>query len=91
LEQHTISIFRAEAAMLGSGGIYIGMDEWKAEGVGQSEMRNEGGEGTGPNLQAGIRRERDGYRKVREVSLSQAHWMGLCSWWEPISIPSCPL
>jgi hypothetical protein len=42
LEKYTASIFRAEVAMLGSGGIYIGLEEGKAEGVGQSEMRNEG-------------------------------------------------
>jgi hypothetical protein len=32
LEKHTVSIFRAEVAMLGSGAIYIGMEEEKAEG-----------------------------------------------------------
>jgi hypothetical protein len=26
-EKHTLSIFRAEVAMLGSGGIYIGLEE----------------------------------------------------------------
>jgi hypothetical protein len=31
----------AEVTMLGSGGIYIGLEEGKAEGVGQSETRNE--------------------------------------------------
>jgi hypothetical protein len=35
-EKHTISIFRAEMAMLGSGGIYIGLEEGKAKGVGHS-------------------------------------------------------
>jgi hypothetical protein len=28
--------------MLGSGGIYMWLEEGKAEGMGQSEMRNEG-------------------------------------------------
>jgi hypothetical protein len=38
-------MFRAEVSMLGSGRIYIRSEEGKAEGVGQSEMRNEGGKG----------------------------------------------
>jgi hypothetical protein len=42
-EKHTVSIFRAEAALLGSGGTYIGLEEGKAEGVGQSGTRNERG------------------------------------------------
>jgi hypothetical protein len=29
LEKHTISIFRAEVVMLGSGGIYTGLEEGK--------------------------------------------------------------
>jgi hypothetical protein len=33
-EKYTVSIFRAEVAMLGSGGIYIGLEEGDAEGVG---------------------------------------------------------
>jgi hypothetical protein len=33
--EHTASIFMAEVKMLGSGGIYISLKEWKAEGVGQ--------------------------------------------------------
>jgi hypothetical protein len=41
-EKHTFSIFRAEVAMLGSGGIYIWLEEGMAEGVGQSQTRNEG-------------------------------------------------
>jgi hypothetical protein len=40
-EKHAASIFRAEVAMLGSGGIYVRLEEVKAEGEGQSEMRNE--------------------------------------------------
>jgi hypothetical protein len=39
--KHTVSIFRAEVAMLGSGRIYIGLKEWKAGGMGKSERRNE--------------------------------------------------
>jgi hypothetical protein len=39
-EKHTVSIFRAEMAMLGSGGICIGLEEGKVEGVGQSGTRN---------------------------------------------------
>jgi hypothetical protein len=35
-EKHTVSIFRAEVAMLGSGWIYI--DEDKGEGVGHSSF-----------------------------------------------------
>jgi hypothetical protein len=31
-EKHTVSIFRAEAAMLESGGIYTGLEKGKAEG-----------------------------------------------------------
>jgi hypothetical protein len=42
-EKHTVSIFRAEVVMLGSGGIYVGLKEGKAEGVGQSQTRNERG------------------------------------------------
>jgi hypothetical protein len=42
LEKHTVSVFRAEVAMLRSGGIYIDSEEGKAEGVGQSGMRNAG-------------------------------------------------
>jgi hypothetical protein len=33
-EKHTVSIFRAKVVILGSGGIYIGSEEGKAEGVG---------------------------------------------------------
>jgi hypothetical protein len=33
-----------EVVMLGSGGIYIGLEEGKAEGVDQSEMMNAGGD-----------------------------------------------
>jgi hypothetical protein len=40
LEEHTVSIFRNKVAMLGSGEIYIGLEEGKAEGVGQSAIRN---------------------------------------------------
>jgi hypothetical protein len=40
-EKQSVSIFRAELAMLRSGGIYIGAVEGKAEGVGQSGTRNE--------------------------------------------------
>jgi hypothetical protein len=40
-EKHTVSIFRAEVAMLGSGGIF-GWEDRTAEGVGQSGTRNEG-------------------------------------------------
>jgi hypothetical protein len=32
--KHTFSIFRAEVTMLGSGGIYIGLEEGRAEAVG---------------------------------------------------------
>jgi hypothetical protein len=35
-EKHTVSVFRAEMEMLGSGGIYIGLEEGKTDGVGQS-------------------------------------------------------
>jgi hypothetical protein len=38
-ENHTAPFFRAEVAKLGSGGIYIGLDEGKKEGMGQSGMR----------------------------------------------------
>jgi hypothetical protein len=41
LEKHAVSIFRAKVVMLGSGGIYIRLEERKAEGVGQSGTRNE--------------------------------------------------
>jgi hypothetical protein len=47
LEKHTVFIFRAEVVMLESGGIYTGLEEGKAEEVGQSQMRNEG-ERSGP-------------------------------------------
>jgi hypothetical protein len=40
-EKHTVSIFRAEVVMLRSGGIYKGLEEEKAEGMGQSGTRNE--------------------------------------------------
>jgi hypothetical protein len=33
-EKNTLSIFRAEVVMLGSGGIYIGSEEGKARGKG---------------------------------------------------------
>jgi hypothetical protein len=33
-EKHTVSIFRAEVAMLGSGWMYIGLEEGKTEEVG---------------------------------------------------------
>jgi hypothetical protein len=33
-EEHSVSIFRAEVAMLGSGEIYIGLEEGKAKEVG---------------------------------------------------------
>jgi hypothetical protein len=36
LEKHTVSIFRADVAILGSGGIYIGLEEGTVEGVGHS-------------------------------------------------------
>jgi hypothetical protein len=39
LEKHIVSIFRAEVVKLGSGGVYIGLEEGNAEGVGQSEAR----------------------------------------------------
>jgi hypothetical protein len=43
--KHTVSIFRAEVAMLGSGGIYIGLEEGKNEGVGPlSHFRPEDGD-----------------------------------------------
>jgi hypothetical protein len=42
-ENHTVSVFKAEVAMLGSGGIYIGLHEGKAEGVDQSGTTNERG------------------------------------------------
>jgi hypothetical protein len=35
-EKYTVSIFRAEVAILGSGGIYIGLEEEKVEGVAHS-------------------------------------------------------
>jgi hypothetical protein len=57
LEKHTVSIFRAEVAMLGNGGIYIGLEEGKAVGVDQSGTRNEMEMVTaGPvgSLQAGV-------------------------------------
>jgi hypothetical protein len=55
-EKHTVSIFRTEVAMLGSGGIYIGLEEGKAEGVGQSGMRSEGEKVQAKSsLQAGVR------------------------------------
>jgi hypothetical protein len=41
-EKHTVSIFRAEVAMLGSGRIYIVLEEGNAERVGQSGKRDEG-------------------------------------------------
>jgi hypothetical protein len=44
-EKHIVSIFRVEVAKLGSGGIYIGLEEGKAEGVGQSTTSNAGGKG----------------------------------------------
>jgi hypothetical protein len=44
-EKHTGSIFRAEKAILESGGIYIGLEEGRAEGVSQSGTRNKGGGG----------------------------------------------
>jgi hypothetical protein len=40
-QKHTLFIFRAEVAMQGSGGIYVEPEEGKAEGKGQSEMKNE--------------------------------------------------
>jgi hypothetical protein len=40
-EKHAVYIFRAEVAMLGSGGIWLLLDEGKAEGVGQSGTRSE--------------------------------------------------
>jgi hypothetical protein len=36
--RHTISFFRAEVAMLGSEGIYTGLEEEMAKGLGQSGM-----------------------------------------------------
>jgi hypothetical protein len=33
-KKYSVTIFRAEVAMLGSGGIYVGLEEGKAEGVG---------------------------------------------------------
>jgi hypothetical protein len=41
-QELTVSFFRAQVAMLGSIGIYIGLEEGKAGGVGQSGTRNEG-------------------------------------------------
>jgi hypothetical protein len=41
LKKHTASIFRGKVVMLGNGGIFTGLDEGKAEGVGQSGVRNE--------------------------------------------------
>lgn len=41
LEEHTAPNFRALVAMLGSGEIYTGLEKKKAEGVGQSQTRNE--------------------------------------------------
>jgi hypothetical protein len=38
--EHTVSIFRAEVVILGRGGIYIGLDERLAEGVGQLGTRS---------------------------------------------------
>jgi hypothetical protein len=38
--KHTVSILRAEDAMLRSGGIYIELEEGRAQVVGQSGMRN---------------------------------------------------
>jgi hypothetical protein len=55
LEKDIVSIIRAEVGMLGSGDIYIGLEEGKAEEVGQSGMRNEGEAAlvnVGINLQA---------------------------------------
>jgi hypothetical protein len=46
-EKHTVSIFRAEVEMLGSGRIYIWLEEKKAEGEDQSGTRNQGGKGLG--------------------------------------------
>jgi hypothetical protein len=37
----TYSNFRAEVAMLGRGGIYVGLEEGNSDGEGQSGMRNE--------------------------------------------------
>jgi hypothetical protein len=34
-EKHTVPIFMADVTILGSGGIYIGLEEGKAEGVGE--------------------------------------------------------
>jgi hypothetical protein len=39
--RNILSTFNAEVAVLGSGGIYIKLEEEKSEGVGQSETRNE--------------------------------------------------
>lgn len=41
LEEHTAPNFRALVVMLGSGEIYTGLEKKKAEGVGQSQTRNE--------------------------------------------------
>jgi hypothetical protein len=43
-EKYNVSISKAEVAIPGSGGIYIGLEEGKNERVGQSRMRTEGGE-----------------------------------------------
>jgi hypothetical protein len=43
LEKHAVSILMAEMEVLGSGGICIGLEEGKAEGLDQSGTRNEGG------------------------------------------------
>jgi hypothetical protein len=40
-EKHTVSIFRAEVARVGSGRIYRGLEIGKNEGRGQSGTRNE--------------------------------------------------
>jgi hypothetical protein len=42
-EKHTVFSFRAEVTMLGSGGIYTGLEEGRDEGVDQSWTKNEGG------------------------------------------------
>jgi hypothetical protein len=35
-EKHTVSIFRAEVAMLGSGEIYVGREDWGSEPIATS-------------------------------------------------------
>jgi hypothetical protein len=50
-EKHTVSIFRTEVARLGSGGIYIKLEEDNSEGAGQSGTRNERAKRESPSRQ----------------------------------------